>query len=179
MCWAIAIVTIWYELLTALNSKWVTSQEELHFRAGIADYTAWWNVGGSDVMARIEQTDSSDKRHKNAMAGQAVTVGVQSHLLNAYPVGRAPSLLAWSMSGFLSGFYRRVDRLLAKVEMVQWAEGTRWHGSTGGEGTISFYSLEIKLASSPVSVFLLGHRWQDHSSAGCWRSSARLQQAGR
>lgn len=72
-------------------------------------------------MARIEQTDSSDKRHKNATAGKAVTVGVQSHLFNAYPAGRAPSLLAWSMSGF----YRRVDRLLAKVEMVQWAEGTR------------------------------------------------------
>lgn len=28
--------------------------------------------------------------------------------------------------------------------MVQWAQGTRWHSSMTGEGTISFYSLEIK-----------------------------------
>lgn len=48
-------------------------------------------------MARIEQTDSSDKRHKNATAGKAVTAGVQSHLFNAYPAGRAPSLFAWSV----------------------------------------------------------------------------------
>lgn len=78
-------------------------------------------------MARIEQTDSSDKRHKNATAGKAVTAGVQSHLFNAYPAGRAPSLLAWSMSGFLSGFYRRVADYLQRL---RWFSGLKVLGDT-------------------------------------------------
>ena len=47
------------------------------------------------------------------------TEHVWGRLFTASPAGKAPSLLARSMSGFLSGFYRRVDILLARVETVQ------------------------------------------------------------
>lgn len=38
--------------------------------------------------------------------------------LNAGPMGKGRAT-AWSMSGFLSGSYRGVDRLLERVKMVQ------------------------------------------------------------
>lgn len=82
-------------------------------------------------MARRKQTDSSDKRHKDGSKED----GKQWHrvfrvfCLMPCPRARQLGLFAWSTSGFLSGFYRRVGRLLAKVETVQRADGTRWHGS--------------------------------------------------
>lgn len=88
--------------------------------------------------------------------GKPVTVAAQSHLFNAYPVGKVPSLLAWSMSGFLSGFYRRVDRLLAKVEMVQWAEGTRWHGSMRRGGNHILLQSGNKAGQQPCVCHLNG-----------------------
>lgn len=45
--------------------------------------------------------------------------GVWTLLFNAWPTGKAVTLLASSMSAFLSGFNRRVGRLLARVTMVQ------------------------------------------------------------
>ncbi len=80
-----------------------------------------------NVMARNRQTDSSDKRHKKRRqrARKPVMEGFWSFCLMPCLGVNSTTLLAWSMSGFLSDFYRRVDRLLARVETVQWAEGTR------------------------------------------------------
>lgn len=43
--------------------------------------------------------------------------------------------------------------------MVQWAQGTRWHSSMTGEGTISFYSLEIKQTGDGGSAQGLTSYW--------------------
>lgn len=65
------------------------------------------NVGGGCVMTRKNQTDNSDKLYKE---------GVWNLLVYR------PNQLAQSTCGSLSGFYGKVDRLLASVKMAQWAE---------------------------------------------------------
>lgn len=62
------------------------------------------NVSGGCVMTRRNQTDKSDKLYKEAVWNLLVY---------------RPNQLAQSTSGSLSGFYGKVDRLLASVKTVQ------------------------------------------------------------
>lgn len=90
-----------------------------------------------------------------AKSKETDTEGVYCPVFDAWPLGTAPFLIAWSMSGSLSGFNRRVDRLPGRV---QWAGGTRWLCSKE-RGGISFYSLEIKQASGGETASRLSSYW--------------------
>lgn len=126
-------------------------------------------------MARNRQTDSGDKRRPNGM--KRVEEPWQK-VVGACGQGTytPPGLEhVW----LCLAFYRGVDRWLARVETVQWTEGTRWHGSLrrggkggwvggGGGGDILLQSgnkAGRRRWNGPASISSYwAIRWQCHSS---------------